>query len=477
MPSSQLPPPSLPLFPALQAYLDSLGLFRMTPGLDRIIAVLENLDLKRPPFVTAQVAGTNGKGSTSSMLAALAQSHGLRVGLHTSPHFLSVRERIRINGRMLPEAQWLELGNRLLASGGETLSYFEFATVLAVMAFAREGVHLAVMETGLGGSFDATTALEADLVLLTPFGLDHQAVLGPTLADIAKDKAGAIRRGKPVYSAPQAKEARQEIIRAADERHAPLHWVEALQDSLAAPLAMRLTGEHQKTNAALALAGWRHLAASYGRKWRWADSPSHERKQASQGRTLQNQADQGPAARGLSPQTPPVFVESFQKLSGPEALGLASAWLPGRLHSIAPRASLPAVLLDGAHNKHAFEALFRSLKTRNIVPGAMIFACLGDKDPLELLPFLRGMAPGPVYVPPIPGNPRAMEPGALASLIGAQAVPARSMSEAVEKAVAHMRRETPESFTEGADKRPLLICGSLYLLGQFFALYPENLEG
>jgi dihydrofolate synthase/folylpolyglutamate synthase len=443
----------LPSFTALQAYLDGLGLFRMTPGLDRIIAVLENLGLRRPPFAVVQVAGTNGKGSTSSMLAALAQAHGLRTGLHTSPHFLSVRERIRVNGRMLPEAQWLELGNRLLAAGGETLSYFEFVTSLAVMAFAAKDVELAVMETGLGGSFDATTALDADLVLLTPFGLDHQAVLGSSLTEIARDKAGAIRGNKPVYSAPQPLEAQREILHAAQERHAPLRWVKPAKGATLTPLDMRLTGEHQKLNAALALAGWRHLATAYGRNRDLPDS-ARPRKQA---------------------QT--AIAESFQGLSEQERMGLASAWLPGRMQSIPPHASGPAILLDGAHNKHAFEALSRTLETQGTTPVAAIFACLEDKDPRELLPLLRGIVSGPVYVPPIEDNPRAMDPQALASLIGAQAEPVRSMRAAMDKAAAHMERECPASFMPGAESSPLLICGSLYLLGQFFALYPEHLEG
>ncbi|MDR1359397.1 MAG: bifunctional folylpolyglutamate synthase/dihydrofolate synthase, partial [Deltaproteobacteria bacterium] len=184
-------------FPALEEYLGGLGLFRMTPGLARISAVLGRLGLIRPPYAVIQVVGTNGKGSASSMLASLARVHGLRAGLHTSPHFLSVRERIRINGAPAQEELWLHLAKRLMRSGGKELSYFEAVTALAAMAFAETGVQLAVMETGLGGSFDATTALAADLVLLTPFALDHQAVLGPTLKDIARDKAGAIRPRAP----------------------------------------------------------------------------------------------------------------------------------------------------------------------------------------------------------------------------------------------------------------------------------------
>ena len=488
--------PALPLasFADLQTHLDSLGLFRMQPGLDRIAAVLERLRLKRPPFAVVQVAGTNGKGSTSTMLASLAQAHGLRVGLHTSPHFLSVRERIRVNGGMPGEATWLTLANRLLAAGGGCLSYFELVTVLAVMAFAEAKVHLAVMETGLGGSFDATTALEADLVVFTPFGLDHQAVLGPTLRDIARDKAGAIRQECPVVSAPQAPEAREEILRAARERQAPVLWLDSAWTGLTADLCLRLTGAHQKNNAALALAGWRRLRAFFGSAW------------------------------GLEGETDGQGEGLPAPLTAREAAGLAAAHLPGRLQFVPPLAAAPpppvnisaapagsgpkppfmpsplgwpALLLDGAHNTHAFAALGPALAGLEVKPGAVVFSCLEDKDPAELAPFLRALTNGPIFVPPVADNPRAMDPKALAVLIGPRAVPTPSLAEALRLAAAHMAERLPEAFAQSLPApprtkapnspaargpcthppaRPLLVCGSLYLLGQFYALRPDCLE-
>jgi dihydrofolate synthase/folylpolyglutamate synthase len=456
---------SFAAFPALEGYLDGLGLFRMNPGLERIFAVLGRLGLTRPPFLVIQVVGTNGKGSTSAMLAALAQAHGLRVGLHTSPHFLSVRERIRINGAMAEEAFWVRLANRLLRSGGRDLSYFEAVTALAVMAFAETGVQLAVMETGLGGSFDATTALAADLVVLTPFALDHQAVLGPALRDIARDKAGAIRPRVPVLSAPQDPEAWAEIRRSARDKEAPLIQAENGEDALPPDLSLGLEGLFQRSNAALALAAWRiarNLRA--GEKGRQAPIPGGYRP--------------GP-------------------LTAPERRGLAAAWLPGRLQAVPPlpAAKIPALpesglagifspsplgwpplLLDGAHNSHAFAALGRSLSRAGILPAAVIFACLEDKNPEEILPHLRALSPGPVFVPPIPDNRRAIPPEILAARLGPPAVPAASLGEALRRAAGHMAKSLPEAFAGARPDRPLLLCGSLYLLGTFFALRPDCLE-
>ena len=157
----------------IQRHLDSLGLFHMDMGLGRMRRALAALDLARPPFVVAQVLGTNGKGSTSAFLASLALAHGCRVGLYTSPHFVSPTERIRIGGpeqpicAPWPAENWVEPANQVMAVAPE-LTYFEFLTVLALLGFAREGVELAVLEAGLGGRHDATTAVAADLLCYAP---------------------------------------------------------------------------------------------------------------------------------------------------------------------------------------------------------------------------------------------------------------------------------------------------------------------
>ena len=444
-------------FEKVSGHLDALGLFRMMPGLERMTAMLSRLDLRRPPFTVVQVVGTNGKGSTSTMLERLAREHGLCTGLHTSPHFVSVRERVRVNGLMLSESVWTGLANTLMRNKGEELSYFEFVTCLAVLAFAEANVDIAVMETGLGGTFDATTALDADLVVLTPFALDHQAVLGPTLQDIARDKSGSIRAGKPVLSAPQQPEAEREIRRATAERGSPLQTVpkfEALPEALqAASFSMRLTGEYQIENRRLALAAWKSLNG---------------------GKLLSLKALETVARRTRD--IPEKCIE---------ASALASAWLPGRMQTIAPRPSdnsfpcasgWPPLLLDGAHNSHGLAALGLSLARQGTAPGAVIFSCLADKDLHQLLPHLRSLATGPIFVPPIADNPRAMPPEELARLIGLNAQPAASFSEALAGASRHLEQRLPEVFSTAVTRHPLLICGSLYMLGEFFRLRPDCLE-
>lgn len=436
-----------------ERYIESLGLFRMKPGLERATAMLTRLGLARPPFFTVQVVGTNGKGSTSTMLAELAGRHGLKTGLCTSPHFVSVRERIRVNGKMLAESDWARFGTQLMEYGGEELSYFEFVTCLAVLAFARQEVDFAVMETGLGGAYDATTALEADMVVFTPIDLDHQAVLGSDIATIAADKARAMRAGRPALSARQAPEAAEVLRKTANARQSPLFFVPAAGGDKAAPVRLRLAGEHQQDNAQVALVAWSK-------------------------------------AKELLPAPALATVIRAAEASGAgclEANALSLAWLPGRMQMLPPLTAggmdfpsplgWPPVLLDGAHNAHGLSALGLGLGRMGIAPGAVVFSCLADKDMESIIPLLRALATGPIFVPPIKDNPRSVEPAELARRIGLNAVPARSLAEALKAASTNMADRMPQVFADGQNCcNPLLVCGSLYLLGEFYALRPDALE-
>ena len=422
-------------FSDLAAHLESLGLFRIRPELGRLRDVLEKLAPISRPKAVLQVAGTNGKGSTSTFIASLAEAHGLNVGLYTSPHFVSFRERIRFNGVPVSEEALLEPANKIMAAGGERLTYFEFVTALAALLFTREAVDIAVMETGLGGTWDAVTALPVDAVAYTPIGLDHCQILGDTVAAIAKDKAGAMRPHLPVFSAPQAEEALHELCRAAEEKHCPV-TISGGHETMP-PLvrngqsALGLAGEHQYANAGLALAVWRHFAEKHG--WN-----SDENK---------------------------------------ETAGLARAFIPGRLQAVpaAPEYGHPALLLDGAHNTHGMAALSKSLAQKGIAPAAVIFSCLEDKIPAEMAAHLRILSTGPVFIPPIGHNPRAMPPEEMAKAVGTGATPVKDMAEALAHAAAHIAAYMPQETAAHPERHPVLICGSLYMLADFFALRQDCL--
>jgi dihydrofolate synthase/folylpolyglutamate synthase len=433
------PHPHFASFAGLAAHLDKLGLFRIRPELGNLRDVLGRLAPDKPPAV-AQVAGTNGKGSTSTFIASLARAHGLRTGLFTSPHFVSFRERIRINGVPVGEEALLAPANRIMAAGGGELTYFEFVTALAALVFSADSgamPDVAVMETGLGGAWDAVTALPVDALAYTPIGLDHCRILGGTVAAIAADKAGAIRDGKPVFSAAQPEEAMNALRKAAAERGSPFRAAGG-RETLPGPvrdgaLPLGLAGEHQHANAGLALAVWRSLARQNG--WRTSEEK--------------------------------------------ESRALAAAFIPGRMQFVPASAAHrhPALLLDGAHNGHGMAALGEHLARHGVSPAAVIFSCLEDKNPAEMAAHLRVLATGPVFVPPVRDNPRAVKSEALARAVGLAAVPVTDMAEALARARNHVAAYLPEEAAARPERHPVLVCGSLYLLGDFFALRPECLEG
>ena len=427
-------------------HLDGLGVFHMDMGLGRMERALAALGLDRAVHPTVQVVGTNGKGSTSSFLQSLAMAHGLRAGLYTSPHFVVPEERIRVGRDMLPPARWAALASRAVqAEAG--LTYFELLTVMAAEAFALASCDLIIYEAGLGGRYDATSALPAHMTCFVPIDLDHVEVLGRTIAAIAEDKADAMQNGRTLaVSAPQPEEARLALEKRADELGIPLCSLPApdscegteaglalwasLPDELRelavlpADAKLGLHGPHQRMNAQTALLAWVLLCHRFG--WK-TDSQSIRR-------------------------------------------GLEHAFIPGRLQYAPASGSRPALWLDGAHNQHGMTALVSALGDRQAVPealrpGAVVFSCLRDKEPQKLTAMLReAVGEAPVFVPEIKDNPRAATKEDLCALLGPQARPAESLDSAIAAAA------------EAAGNAPVLICGSLYLLGDVFARWPDLLE-
>ena len=198
------------------------------------------------------VAGTNGKGSTCAMIDAVARAAGCRSGLFTSPHLIDYRERIRVSGEEIPEdacAAMLTELREICEALDPHPTFFEISLALAMRWFRKRECEIIVLETGMGGRLDATTAVPADVCGITPVGLDHMQWLGDTVEKIAAEKAGIFVEGKPAISAPQEAAVMRVLEKEANERRCPLSFVEF-------PLAgypVALAGEHQRWNAALAL--------------------------------------------------------------------------------------------------------------------------------------------------------------------------------------------------------------------------------
>ena len=182
-------------------YLYGLNPHRIKLGLDPTTAILKRLGNPQSRYVSLQIGGTNGKGSVAAIVATVLQASGYRVGLYTSPHFIEFRERIRVQGSMVPESALDELTNRirLVARDSLALTFFEFTTALAFQYFAEEQVDVAVIEVGMGGRFDATNVIDPLGAAITNIGLDHEQYLGHTLSKIAFEKAGIIKKGSLLW--------------------------------------------------------------------------------------------------------------------------------------------------------------------------------------------------------------------------------------------------------------------------------------
>jgi dihydrofolate synthase/folylpolyglutamate synthase len=263
-----VPRPRLTYKTAL-AWLYGLQRFGIKLGLDNIRHLLDelgsgSLGSARCPHAVfggspntstkvIHVAGTNGKGSVCAMIDSICRAQGYRTGLFISPHLITFRERIRVNGEMISEdsvADGVTTIRDLIADWDPHPTFFEVITALALKHFAEAKIDIAILETGLGGRLDATNAVQSDVSVITPIGLDHEEWLGHTLAEIAGEKTGIIKPRVPVVSTPQQLQA-EEVIRArAAECGSPVQFVNEIYHG--SPVALR--GEHQKQNAAVAIA-------------------------------------------------------------------------------------------------------------------------------------------------------------------------------------------------------------------------------
>jgi len=259
------------------AWLYGLERFGIKLGLDNIRRLIgeccSGVCVKRPALAAANastpkvihVAGTNGKGSVCAMIDSICRAQGYRTGLFISPHLITFRERIRVNGEMISEdavADGLTIIRDLVADWDPHPTFFEVTTALALKHFSEAKIDVVVLETGLGGRLDATNAVQSDVSVITPISLDHEEWLGNTLAQIAGEKAGIIKPGVPVVSAPQRAEAEAVIRARAAECGAPLQFINEIYDR--SPAALR--GEYQKQNAAVAIAAVRAAKIQIGEK-------------------------------------------------------------------------------------------------------------------------------------------------------------------------------------------------------------------
>lgn len=411
--------------------LYGLRRFGVRLGLDNIRELCGRLGDPQRAFRSVHVAGTNGKGSVAAMVEAMLRGAGMRVGLFTSPHLVSFTERIQIDRVPASERAVLDMYDAMrphldamaAAGPGGQITFFEVATALALVAFRDAGVDWAVMETGMGGRLDATNLLEPALCLITGIDLDHQEYLGGTLEAIAWEKAGILKPGVPAIALRQRPEVERVLAGVAKEIGAPLEFVDA---SGLEPVAsavggqvfrrggrewrLRLLGEHQLANAALALAAGEALVG--------------------QGVSI----DEGVTAEAL-----------------------ATVDWPGRFQIVGTD---PLVVLDGAHNPAGAAALARCFARFAGGGGCnLIFSALSDKAVGEMVGELAPMASWAAVVPV--ASSRSICPGDVLGLF-------RGANPACEA------RGFPDfgaAWGARPEGRATLVAGSLFLVGEALSFF------
>ncbi len=408
-----------------------LGLGRVQTLLDR----LGNPEAKLPPVV--HVAGTNGKGSVIAYLRAILEAAGYRVHVYTSPHLVRFHERIRLAGRLIGEQALIDLIEECeRANKGEQITFFEITTAAAFLAFTRTPADILLLETGLGGRSDATNVVAAPLAtVLMPISMDHMQFLGNTLAKIAYEKAGIIKRKRPAIVGVQPPEAAVIFAQSAAELEAPLfrHGTEWSFEIGADGLIYReksgelklpkpvLAGRHQFANAATAIAAVRRLDG-------FTAAPAHL------------------------------------------ATGLKGAEWPARMQRLS-RGPLPDMLpprwelwLDGGHNEDAGQIIADMIgewRKDDPKPVSLIFGMLNTKDPLA---FLRHLAPvaEDLSAVAIPGDHASLSVEDMVGFARQAGLPAKGF-ESTTVALASVVKQ------HGLAPRRVLICGSLYLAGTVLA--------
>jgi dihydrofolate synthase/folylpolyglutamate synthase len=392
----------------------------MRPGLERIEALLDALGRPERAYALAQIGGTNGKGSTAAMLAAILRADGRRVGLYTSPHLVSFRERIRVDGEAIAEdavVDGVEALGTLIARVDATV--FEATTALALDHFAHERVDIAVLEVGLGGRVDATTVGRPVVAALGPIDFDHREFLGDTLEAIAAEKAAIFRSGTAI-SAAQPPEAAAVVV-----AHAARAGVPLLMEDRELSVTLR----------ARSLDGQRIDCAGPG--WRLDDLRLGLLGAYQPGNAL-------------------LAVTAARVLAADERAireGLERARWPGRFEVRRRRGGW--LVLDGAHNPAGARALAASLETYfGAAPTTFVVGVLRDKDAAGILRPLLVRARRVVLT--AFGSPRAAEPEALRALV----------PPSVPVTVAPSVAEALRAAEPGAASPVVCVAGSLALVGE-----------
>lgn len=417
------------LFAQLPMY-SRIGAAAYKADLHNTVSLLNVIGNPQQRFKSIHIAGTNGKGSVSHMLAAILQTAGYKTGLYTSPHLVDFRERIRIDGEMIAEEKVIAFTKRMQAAV-ETIkpSFFELTVAMAFEQFAEEQVDIAVIETGLGGRLDSTNVIDPELCIITNIGWDHMNLLGDTLEKIAFEKAGIIKRDKPVVIGEWLHETKSVFIQKAAESQANLTWagehfvvegsqmneqwlgvtVKNKQTLETIPYRLDLSGQYQVKNLITALEATRILNQQH---WK------------------------------ISEQDIQQALQQVKKITG--------FW--GRWDVMGTH---PAVILDVTHNVHGLDQVLQQLRSTPYNHLHIVLGMVNDKD---IQAFLEKLPADASYYFTQASIPRALPAESLRSTaerIGLSGDAHTDVNTAIERA---------RSKAQPTDL--ILVTGSIFLIGE-----------
>jgi dihydrofolate synthase/folylpolyglutamate synthase len=418
-------------FPESVRFLYGLEKFGMKFGLDGISTLLRSIDNPHRSFPCIHVAGTNGKGSTSSMLASIFTTAGYRTALFTSPHLISFTERIRIDGKPIPTKEVVRITNLLTRQiRRQRATFFEATTAMAFKYFADSKVDIAIIETGLGGRLDSTNVVIPLVSVITNVSMEHTEILGESIEKIAWEKGGIIKRNIPCVTGIQTAKPLRVLRKIARTRKAPLFVmpVERLKirsstlsgitvetevgDRLYKNLRISLAGKHQAMNAALVLQTLDILK----RQEKYIIKESQIR-------------------RGLN---------DIQQYSG----------LQARLSIVQRR---PLIIADVAHNHDGVRRMVESLKDLGIRDVCLIFGVVRDKNYESMIASLKQITRYAILATPATDRARS-----LSDLV----LEFERQDIKVVEAVSHVGKAVERALVLAAKKMPILITGSHFVVGE-----------
>ena len=413
--------------------------------LDRMNQLMELLNFPHHKFPSVHVAGTKGKGSTASLIASTLQASGYKVGLYTSPHLEDFRERIIINGEMISEHSVIELADQMrpLTEKVPETTTFELTTAMAFLYFAQKEVDIAVLEVGLGGRLDATNVVDPIVSVITSISYDHMSVLGNTLTEIATEKGGIIKPGRPVVIAPQKSEAHDTLVSIAIERNAPV--IDTKHDYCFEPLHHNLRTQTFQIQSRHEFVENRKISTNTALKLTTPLLGTHQ---------IENAATAVAALDQLR-------LSGFHITRRAIKQGFEQVHWPARFEILREK---PPVVIDSAHNGDSMQRLVETVNEYFPQwPFILVFGASADKSMGDMLSAILPRCE--LVITTQSRHPRAATPEELKAKVDDYSIPVIAVNP-VEEALS-------QALSHAGETKGILVTGSIFIAAAARAIWSQ----